>query len=98
VRNDQRVFNEIVESYLRRIEFRDDQWAQLIHLPKYRHADVVVDPARAFGAPIFAHGGARIETVLSAFKSGADITELTEEYGLPRADLLDVLRVHTEAA
>jgi uncharacterized protein (DUF433 family) len=98
VRNDQRVFNEIVESYLRRIEFRDDQWAQLIHLPKYRHADVVVDPDRAFGAPIFAHGGARIETVLSAFKSGTDITELTEEYGVPRADLLDVLRVHTEAA
>ncbi|MGH3831495.1 MAG: DUF433 domain-containing protein [Pseudonocardiaceae bacterium] len=98
VRNDQRVFTEIVESYLRRIEFRDDQWAQLIRLPKYHHADVVVDPDRAFGAPIFARGGARVETVLSAFKSGMDITELTEEYGLSRADLLDVLRVHTEAA
>ncbi|MBV9030221.1 MAG: hypothetical protein JO364_07900 [Pseudonocardiales bacterium] len=46
VRNDQQVFTETVESYLRRIEARDDQWAQLIHLPKYRHIDVVVDPDR----------------------------------------------------
>ncbi|MGH3430979.1 MAG: DUF433 domain-containing protein [Pseudonocardiaceae bacterium] len=98
MRNDQRVFTEIIESYLSRIEFRDDQWAQLIHLSKYRHADVVVDPHRAFGAPIFAHGGVRVETVLSAFTSGMDITELTEEYGLSRSDVLDVLRVHTDAA
>ncbi|MGH3754576.1 MAG: hypothetical protein ACRDRP_18125 [Pseudonocardiaceae bacterium] len=36
VRNNQRVFNEIIESYLRRIKFRDNQWGQLIHLPKYQ--------------------------------------------------------------
>lgn len=57
VRNDQRVFNEIVDSYLQRIDFHDDQWARVIHLPKYRQADVVVDHERGFGAPIFAHGG-----------------------------------------
>jgi hypothetical protein len=57
VRQGQRVFNEIVDSYLRRVEFApDDQWAQLIHLPKYRRADVVVDPRRSFGAPVFASG------------------------------------------
>ncbi len=98
VRNDQRVFNEIVDSYLQRIDFHDDQWARVIHLPKYRQADVVVDHQRGFGAPIFAHGGVRLETVLAAFKRGAGITELTNEYGVPEQDLLDVLRVHTAAA
>lgn len=34
VRNDQRVFNDVVDSYLRRVEFADDGWAELIHLGK----------------------------------------------------------------
>ncbi|MBV9143664.1 MAG: DUF433 domain-containing protein [Pseudonocardiales bacterium] len=98
VRRDQRVFTEIVDSYLQRIDFHDDQWARVIHLPKYRPADVIVDQKRGFGAPIFARGGVRLETVLAAFKRGARINELTDEYGVPEADLLDVLRVHTDAA
>lgn len=99
VRHGQRVFNEVVDSYLRRVEFGpDDQWAQRIHLPRYRHADVVVDPHRSFGAPIFAAGGVRLETVLAAFKAGADIETLTAEFGVPASQLLDVLRVHTAAA
>jgi uncharacterized protein (DUF433 family) len=36
--------------------------------------------------------------VLAAFKRGAGIDELTNEYGVSEADLLNVLRVHTEAA
>jgi uncharacterized protein (DUF433 family) len=99
VRHGQRVFNEVVESYLQRVEFApDDQWAQQIHLPRYQHADVVVDPHRSFGAPIFAQGGVRLETVLGAFKAGADIDALTAEYGVPTNELLDVLRAHTDAA
>jgi len=98
VRNDQRVFNEIVDSYLTRIDFYDDQWARVIHLPKYGPTDVVVDQQRGFGAPIFANGGVRLETVLAAFKRGSGIDELTNEYGVPEADLLNVLRVHTQAA
>jgi hypothetical protein len=39
-----------------------------------------------------------LETVLAAFKRGAGINELTDEYGVPEADLLDVMRVHTDAA
>ncbi len=98
VRNSQRVFNEIVDSYLRRVDFASDGWAQSIHLPKYGTADVVVDPRRSFGVPIFARGGVRLETILAAFKAGADIPDLTEEFGVFREDLLSVLRVHTEAA
>jgi hypothetical protein len=31
-------------------------------------------------------------------QAGARINELTDEYGVPEADLLDVLRAHIEAA
>ena len=98
VRNNQRVFNEIIDSYLRRVDFASDGWAQRVHLPKYGPADVVVDPKRSFGLPIFGRGAVRLETVIAAFKAGTDIDALTDEFGVPRDDLLSVLRVHTEAA
>ena len=98
VRHGQRVFNDVVDSYLRRVDFAGDGWAERIHLRKYDDVDVVVDPRRSFGLPIFAQGAVRVETVIAAFESGTDIDGLTAEYGVPRADLLSVLRVHTQAA
>lgn len=98
VRNNQQVFNEIVEQYLRRIDFGRDGYAQLIHLPQYRTADVVVDPDRSFGIPIFARGAARVEVVLSRFKAGESVESLTEEFGIPADELFDALRVHLDAA
>lgn len=97
-RNDQLVFREIVDSYLRRIEFASDNWARAIHLPQYRTADVVIDPERSFGIPIFARGAARVEVVLSRFKAGESIEDLSDEFGVPHDELLDALRVHTDTA
>ena len=59
-RHGQYVFNEVVDQYLRRIEFADDGYAQMIRLPGYQAATVVVDPTRGFGQPIFGRGGARV--------------------------------------
>lgn len=97
-RNDQLVFREVVDSYLRRIEFATDDWARAIHLPQYGTADVLVDPQRSFGIPIFARGGVRVEVVLNRFKAGESIEELSEDFGVPTDELLDALRVHTAAA
>ncbi|MGH7747137.1 MAG: DUF433 domain-containing protein, partial [Candidatus Dormibacteria bacterium] len=98
VRNNQRVFHEVVDTYLRRIEFAPDGWARVIHLPQYRTADVVVDPDRSFGIPIFARGAARVEVVLGRFKAGESVESLSEEFGIPPAELFDALRVHTDTA
>jgi uncharacterized protein (DUF433 family) len=98
VRNDQRVFKEVVQDYLRRIDFGQDQWAQVIHLPQYRSADVLVDPDRSFGVPIFAHGAARVEVVLGRFRAGESLETLSEEFGVPGDQLIDALRVHTTVA
>ena len=98
VRKGQRVFKEVVDNYLRRIEFGADGWAKLIQLPQYDNARVVVDPHRSYGAPIFAHGAVRIDDVLSRFKAGEAIDALSEDFGVPQEEILDVLRVHTTAA
>lgn len=98
VRNGQRVFQEIVESYLERIEFEADGWAKRIELPQYKEAHVVVDPRRSFGAPIFVTGASRVEDVINRFKAGEDLDLLSQDFGVPKPEILAALRVHTTAA
>lgn len=98
VPNGQRVFTDIVEAYLRRIEFAKDGYARLIHLPAYQVADVVVDPARGFGQPIFARGDARLEDAIALFRAGESLDTVAAEYGVHRADIEDAVRVATRIA
>jgi uncharacterized protein (DUF433 family) len=98
VRNGQRVFVDVISEYLRRIQYGADGYPELIRVPTYRHADVVVDPKRAFGAPIFERGGARVEDVLERFWADESMDELADEFGVPADQLEDVLRVASRRA
>jgi uncharacterized protein (DUF433 family) len=98
VRNGQRVFNEVVESYLRRFEFGEDGYPSLIELPAYDVAEVVVDPRRGFGQPIFRRGGARLEDALSLFRSGESLETVADEYGIPLDQFEDAVRIATRPA
>lgn len=98
VRNNQRVFSEVVEDYLRRIDFAPDGYAQLIHLPQHRVAEVTVDPDHAFGCPRFTHGGASVDDVLDLFRSGEPVDVVADEFGLSRNEVEDAIRVVTRAA
>jgi uncharacterized protein (DUF433 family) len=97
VRQGQRLFNDVVTGYLRRVVFADDGYASLIRLPGYI-AEVVVDPARGFGQPIFASGGARLEDALSMFDAGETLDAVSVEYGVPVPELEDALRVAVRRA
>ena len=70
VRNGQRVFNEVVAAYLKRLEFAADDYASMIRLPAYGVAELIVEPSRGFGQPIFARGGARLDDALALFRAG----------------------------
>jgi uncharacterized protein (DUF433 family) len=98
VRNGQRVFNEVVQSYLRRLDFGADGYPVLIHLPAYEPADVVVDPTRGFGQPIFARGGARLDDALQLFRAGEPLSTVADEYGMSREDLEAAVRIATRRA
>ena len=98
VRNGQRVFTEAIEAYLRRIEYGADGYASLIRLPAYERAQVVVDPTRAFGVPIFERGGVRVDDVLERFWAGEPLEDLSLEFGVPADQLEDVLRVASRRA
>lgn len=98
VRSGQRVFHAVIEQYLRRIVYATDGYARLIRLPAYEHAEVVADPKRSFGQPIFAHGGARVSDVLQLFWAGEDIETLSQEFGVPEPDVEDALRAASRRA
>jgi uncharacterized protein (DUF433 family) len=98
VRNNQRVFSEVVELYLRRIEFGADGYARLIRLPQYKVAGVTVDPDHACGRPRFARGGAGVDDVIDLFRAGEPVDAVAAEFGLSRDEFEDVIRVSARAA
>jgi uncharacterized protein (DUF433 family) len=98
VRHGQRVFTEIIDAYLRRITFARDGWAQRIRLPQYARADVIADPRFSFGQPSFVHGRARVSDVLERFWAGDDLKTLTDEFGVPLAEIEDAVRVASRRA
>jgi uncharacterized protein (DUF433 family) len=98
VRNNQRVFSEVVELYLRRVDFASDGYAQLIRLPQYKAAEVTVDPDHAFGRPRFARSGASVDDVIDLFRSGEPVDIVAEEFGLSRDEVEDAIRVSTRPA
>ena len=98
VRNNQRVFKEVVELYLQRVSFAGDGYAQLIQLPQYKVADVTIDPDHAFGRPRFAHGGISVVDVVDLFRTGESLEAVAEEFGLSRDEVEDAIRVATQPA
>lgn len=93
VRDGQQVFTEVVQDYLTQIVFGDDGFATAVPLLGFRKAELVADVHRSFGQPIFRHGGVRLEDAISLFKAERDIDIVSDEYGIPRAELEDVLAV-----
>jgi uncharacterized protein (DUF433 family) len=87
-----RVFSPVVREYLTRIEYARDGWARQLVSPRTRGHVVVVDPRRAFGQPIFVHGAAPVESVVSRWKAGESIEHVAQDFGVPPADVEDYLR------
>ena len=98
VRNGQRVFNDVVKSYLKRIKYDSDGYVHLFRLPAYTVAEVIVDPNRGFGQPIFARGGVRLEDALSLFRAGESLCDVADEYGVPIPELEDAVRIATRVS
>lgn len=98
VRNGQRVFTEVVDSYLKLITFADDGWAARIRLPRYDKAIVIADPKFSFGMPTFLHGRARVADVLELFWAGEDLATVAREFGLTVHDVEDAVRVASRQA
>jgi uncharacterized protein (DUF433 family) len=90
-RSGQYVFKDIVEHYLKQIRFGDDKFAAAIRLPQYGEADVVLDPWRGYGQPVFDRSGVRVADVLGPLQAGATFEAVADDYGVTESELLDAL-------
>jgi uncharacterized protein (DUF433 family) len=97
VRTGQRVLHDIIEQYLTRIEYAGG-WAARLALPITEERLLIADPERAFGQPIFAHGGARLADVVGRIDAGEDAEAVAEDYGVPLGDVQAALAAPTRAA
>jgi uncharacterized protein (DUF433 family) len=91
VSSGQRVFHEVVDSYLRRVHFADDPWASEVIVPVTPREVLRVRPGVASGDPVFMAGGAPLSAVLSRRKAGESIASLSDDYGIPIEDLSEAL-------
>jgi uncharacterized protein (DUF433 family) len=90
-RSGQYVFKDIVQHYLKQISFADDRYANMIRLPQYGDADVVLDPTRGFGQPVFDRSGARVADALGPLRAGETFEAVAEDYGVTVSELRDAL-------
>ena len=90
-RSGQYVFKEIVQHYLQQISFSDDKYANLIRLPQYQHANVVLDPRRGYGQPVFGNSGIRVSDAIGPLRAGESFEAVSEDYGVPVSELRDAL-------
>ena len=97
VRSGQRVFHEVIERYLQRISYRQG-WAARLILPTTEEQLIVIDPERAFGQPIFIHGGARLKDVSDRITAGEDERAVAEDFGVPLTDIRAALASASAAA
>jgi uncharacterized protein (DUF433 family) len=90
-RSGQYVFKEIVQHYLQQISFSDDNYANLIRLPQYQHANVVLDPRRGYGQPVFGNSGIRVSDAIGHLRAGESFEAVSEDYGVLVSELRDAL-------
>jgi uncharacterized protein (DUF433 family) len=93
-RGGQKAFPEAVMRYLREMEWgRDSFAARWWPGSEPGLGEILVDPKRAFGAPVIAGTGIRTEDVFSRFSAGEPLGELAEEYGLTLAKIEAAVRL-----
>ena len=93
IRDGECAFLETIAECLSGFRYAPDGYVDLFRAPGYGQAEVVVDPFRSSGAPIFARGGYRVMDVLYRYRTGESVKELTEEFGVPRDHVEDAIRV-----
>lgn len=92
------TFTDVVDGGLRLITYAKDEYARKVTLPTTPKPLVEVDPYRASGKPITLRGGRRVVDIVDRFSGGEDPRFISEDFGLPEGDVLEVLRAFYEAA
>lgn len=95
VRSGQAVFNDVVNDYLKHIDFGPSGFAEAIRLPQYTDATVTVKPTLNGGRPTLSHGGISVDAILGRLRAGESVEDVAEDYGY---EVDTVLNLNRQAA
>jgi uncharacterized protein (DUF433 family) len=87
----QYVLDGIIDGNLTIVSFAEDGWAGHLVLPFGTRELIEVDPKRAFGKPLFIHGGAPLMSVLDRLTSGEPIRAVAKDFRVPFEDIEELL-------
>lgn len=87
----QRVFHEVIESYLQRVHFDDDTWATEVIVPVTEREILRIRPGVASGDPLFVSGGAPLSAVMSRYRAGEPVESIAFDYEVPVDDIREAL-------
>jgi uncharacterized protein (DUF433 family) len=76
----QKVFKEIVEPFLKNIEFKKHEASRWF--PRGKAAGILVDPQYAFGAPVIAEHYIRTDVLFNSFKVEQNVKSVADWYGV----------------
>lgn len=93
----QLVMPELIEAYLRRIEWDERGIASRLYpFTRKRQFNepkvIVIDPRISFGRPVLAGTGVRTSIVAERYKAGESVEELADDYGRGRLDIEEAIR------
>lgn len=88
---------ELVESYLRRIEWDEHGLARRLYpfTRKRQHNEpkvIVIDPRISFGRPVLTGTGIRTAIVAERYKAGESIEDLARDYNREHLDIEEAIR------
>jgi uncharacterized protein (DUF433 family) len=93
----QAVFAPIVRDNLQ-VVYDDDGWAERIRVPIYKQADVYADVDHGSGQPYFAPSGVPVDDILGRYNGGDSVDLLSEDYGIPEAQIAEAVELAQRAA
>lgn len=87
------AIREVLEGYLRYVDWGSDGTATRLHLRQFpAAADVIIDPRFGWGSPVMAESKVRVADIVGLWRAGERISAVAEEYGLSVDVVEDVLR------
>ena len=92
-RDKQGAIREVLDEYLRYIEWSEDGSPKRLKLSQYpAGADVVIDPRFGWGAPVLDRNKVKIDDIVALWRAGESIKQVADEYDLTECAVEDVLR------
>ncbi|MFC4012636.1 DUF433 domain-containing protein [Nonomuraea purpurea] len=89
----QQVIREIVTDYLQYVVRAEDGYPAMLRLRHWAPSNIVVDPLRAFGQPIFEESRTRVADVAAMVRAEEDFEVIADELGVTLDDVRTAARI-----